>query len=170
MHENPQRILVVGPTGSGKTTVARYLSERYQVPHVELDALHWGPNWTIQEDFLEEVDRAIAESEWVIEGGYVTPIRGAWPHADLVVWLDYPFPTILYQLLKRTFVRRWRSERIFNDNRESLRTTFFSRNSLILWLFQTYDKRKRLFAELAEEHPEVRVERLTSRRQISIFQ
>ena len=40
-----QRIVVVGTCGSGKTTLAAQLAQRSAVPHVELDALHWGPNW-----------------------------------------------------------------------------------------------------------------------------
>lgn len=41
-----QRISVVGTSGSGKTTLARQISQRLSIPHVELDALHWEPNWT----------------------------------------------------------------------------------------------------------------------------
>ncbi len=141
--------------------MALKLSEQYRLPHIELDALHWGPNWTIREDFLEQVEGAIAADTWVIEGGYVAAIRQAWPRADLVLWQDYPFATVLYQLLKRTFIRKWRSERIFNDNRESLRVMFFTRNSLILWLFRTYRQHKRLFTELASAYPDIPVDRRT---------
>ena len=42
----PRRIVVVGTSGSGKTTLAREVARRLALPHVEIDALHWGPNWT----------------------------------------------------------------------------------------------------------------------------
>jgi adenylate kinase family enzyme len=41
-----RRIHVVGTSGSGKTTLARQIAERLDIPHVELDALHWEPHWT----------------------------------------------------------------------------------------------------------------------------
>ena len=41
-----RRIVVVGSTGSGKTTVAKRLAGILGAPYVELDALNWEPNWT----------------------------------------------------------------------------------------------------------------------------
>jgi adenylate kinase family enzyme len=41
-----KRVAVVGVTRSGKTTLAITLSQRLGVPHIELDALYWQPNWT----------------------------------------------------------------------------------------------------------------------------
>ncbi|MBT8194426.1 MAG: AAA family ATPase [Acidimicrobiia bacterium] len=34
-----ERIAVVGPPGSGKTTVARELADRLHLPHIELDSI-----------------------------------------------------------------------------------------------------------------------------------
>ncbi len=165
----PQRILVTGPTGSGKTTMARQLSERLHLPHGELDALYWGPDWTMQADFLEQVDSRIAQDQWIVEGGYVNATRNAWPKADLVVWLDYPFPVVLWQLAARILRRRIRDERMFNGNRESLRRHAFSRDSLILWLFQTYGKRRALALELGRDHPHVPLTRLHSRKESEVW-
>ncbi|HTE18391.1 MAG TPA: AAA family ATPase, partial [Armatimonadota bacterium] len=41
----PRRIVVVGSSGAGKSTMAAALSQRLGLPHIELDALRHGPNW-----------------------------------------------------------------------------------------------------------------------------
>ena len=40
------RIVIVGSTGSGKSTLAGQLASQLDLPHIELDGLFWGPNWT----------------------------------------------------------------------------------------------------------------------------
>ncbi len=56
------RVAVVGLSGSGKTTVAAELARILGCPHVELDALHWGPGWSEAEP---ETFRAAAEAATV---------------------------------------------------------------------------------------------------------
>ena len=67
-----QRVSVIGVTGSGKTTFAASLAARLRVPHVELDALHWEPNWTMAEldVFRRRVARQVSADGWVIDGNY----------------------------------------------------------------------------------------------------
>jgi adenylate kinase family enzyme len=69
---NKPRIVVLGVTGSGKTTMARRLASLYRVPHVELDALFWEPNWVSAplERFRLRISEATACDSWVVDGNY----------------------------------------------------------------------------------------------------
>src|SRR5437016_1896693 len=80
------RIVVIGTSGSGKTTQARHLSERLGIPHVELDALHWVPGWTeAPTDALRErVTEALAGDAWLVDGNYSVVRDIVWPRADTV--------------------------------------------------------------------------------------
>ncbi|MEW5719873.1 MAG: AAA family ATPase, partial [Chloroflexota bacterium] len=71
-HAVGKRVAVVGTTGSGKTTLARELAHRLGYPHVELDALHWEPNWgeAPRDVFRARVDAALRGDCWVIDGNY----------------------------------------------------------------------------------------------------
>jgi adenylate kinase family enzyme len=125
------------------------VARRLGVPHVELDALAWGPNWTLVpiDVFKGRVARATEGDAWVIDGNYAD--RGArdlvWPRADTVIWLDPPLGAILLRLFRRA-VRRSRSgEELWpgTGNRETLRNQFLSRDSLFWWAIKTHRRRKR---------------------------
>jgi adenylate kinase family enzyme len=47
-----KRVIVIGNSGSGKSTVGEQLAERMGRPFIELDALHWEPGWKMAEDEL----------------------------------------------------------------------------------------------------------------------
>jgi hypothetical protein len=140
----------VGTTGSGKTTFARDLAQALGVPHVELDALFWGPRWTpvAREVFRARADAATAGDAWIADGNYGgSGVRDiVWGRADTVVWLDYSLPVLLWRLLRRTVGRIRSGQEFWPDtgNRETVRVAFLSRDSILVWLFRTYWRRKRL--------------------------
>lgn len=148
-----QRISVVGTTGSGKTTVAREISQRLQLPHIELDALFWDENWTGAPDdvFRERVTGAIMTERWVVDGNYSRIRMLIWERADTVVYLDYTFWRVLWQLIIRTVSRSLGKEELWSGNREDLRKSFFSRDSILLWMIKTYHHRRKQYAELFQQ-------------------
>ena len=161
------RVTVVssGP-GAGKTTLAHALAARIGAPHVELDALFWGPNWRHADPdvYRARVGDAVAGERWVIDGNYRAVRDVIWPRADTIVWLDYPLRIAYPRLVRRTLAR-WRSgEELWagTGNRESFRLLFLSRDSLLWWALRTYrGRRKRFEADLAKpEHAHLDVVRL----------
>lgn len=129
--------MVIGATGSGKTTLGRRLGETLGVPHIELDSLFHQPSWTPTPDdeFRAKVLAAIDSSPngWVTDGNYSIVRRAILPVADTVVWLRRPWRVSYWRLLKRTVTRAWRREELWNGNRESFRLSFLSRDSILLW-------------------------------------
>jgi adenylate kinase family enzyme len=144
------KIAVVGTTCSGKTTIARRLAEQHGVPHVGLDALHWGPGWSepAAEDFRARVEEALAVDGWVADGGYHGKLGElVLERAELIVWLDPPLWTILGRLSART-VRRIRGrEELWGGNRETWRGAFLSRDSLFLWALETHRPRRQRYEQ-----------------------
>jgi adenylate kinase family enzyme len=134
------RVSVIGTSGSGKTTFARILAQKIGGKHIELDALHWEPDWVEASDEVlrERVDLATRGECWVTDGNYSKVRDIVWARADTVVWLDYPFLVVLWRLTGRTFRRALSREELWGGNRENLWTHFFTRDSLFLWIFQTH--------------------------------
>jgi adenylate kinase family enzyme len=120
-----QRIVIVGPPGSGKTTVARAISAALDLPHTELDALWWDPNWTEagEEKFTRRVDPVTRQSHWVVDGNYfdVGAPETIWSRADTMLWLELPLRVTLPRVLRRTVARGITHTELWSGNRESLR-------------------------------------------------
>jgi adenylate kinase family enzyme len=142
-----RRVVVVGVTGSGKSTFARALSARLGVAYIEMDALYWQANWTrvAPEEFRARLSTAVAQDGWVADGNYSVARDIVWAAADTVVWLDYELPLIFVRLLGRTLRRTLRKEQLWGGNRERFLTQFLSRDSLFLWALQTHPRYRREF-------------------------
>jgi adenylate kinase family enzyme len=147
-----RRIVIIGVSGAGKTTLARQLASHLNVPHIELDALHWEPNWNEAETdvFRARVGKAIdaARDGWTACGNYRKAQDLIWPGADTIIWLDYPMREVFTRCFVRTMRRWWEQQALWNGNRERLWTQFFSRESILLWVINTWRMRRREYAKV----------------------
>jgi adenylate kinase family enzyme len=144
----PRRFVVIGGSGSGKTTVARRLAEEHDLPYVELDALHWGPEWTPvpDDEFRVLVETAIAGDAWVVDGNYYGKLGDlVLERAELVVWLDLPLRVTFPRLWSRTRRRKREKTELWNGNRETWREALFKRDSLFLYALRTHRGRRRRY-------------------------
>ncbi len=67
-----QRVLVMGSSGSGKSTFARRLSSMTGIPTVSIDALFWKPGWveSDRDEFQRRMTEAAREPRWIMDGNY----------------------------------------------------------------------------------------------------
>ncbi|MEE8573072.1 MAG: hypothetical protein V3T20_07395 [Gemmatimonadota bacterium] len=145
-----ERVIVIGTSCSGKTSLARRVAEAVGSPHVELDEIHWGPNWSQAptDEFRAAVLERVEERRWVIDGNYTRVQDIVWPRATDAIWLNYSFPVVFGRALKRTLRRVFLRESLFHGNRESFRNAFLSRGSILWWVVTTFRRRRRQYRVL----------------------
>jgi adenylate kinase family enzyme len=143
---------VVGTSGSGKTTLARELALRLGLPHTELDALYWGPDWTPRAGFLADVEAAVREDAWVIDGNYsgagaADLIR---ERADTFVFVDPSRATVMWRVVTRTLRRTVSRVELWNGNREPW-NALFAHDSVIRWAWTAYAGKRAAYTAAASD-------------------
>lgn len=85
-----QRVVVIGSSGSGKSTVARAIAEKTGLPVVHLDQHYWQPGWVepASEAWAAQVDQLVSAEAWVMDGTYSGTLPRRIALADTVVFLD----------------------------------------------------------------------------------
>jgi adenylate kinase family enzyme len=159
----PERVLVAGVAGTGKTTLASRIADVLDVEHVEIDGLHWGPDWTPREAFSDDVDALVARERWVTEWQYRIARERLASRADVLVWLDYPTVVSMRRVMARTLRRRLRRVELWHGNVEPPLWTFATdRDHIVRWAWRTRRKYRDLPVRARAEHTHLVLVRLTS--------
>lgn len=109
------RILIIGCSGGGKSTLSRALHEKLDLPVIHLDVLWWKPGWveSTYDEFRPKVAEACAHESWIIDGNFSRTFDIRMPRADTIIWIDQP----RWLCLWRAF---WRTTSQFGRNRPDL--------------------------------------------------
>lgn len=99
------RICILGPSNSGKSTLAVAIGRRCELPVVHLDRLHHRPHtdWVPRPpaEFLALHEQAIAGERWVIEGNYSLCMPERFARATGVILLNVGTPVSLWRYVRR---------------------------------------------------------------------
>ena len=103
------RICIIGISATGKSTLARFLHEKLNLPLIHIDQIWWGPDWSEQSEAAvsQRLSLILKKEDWIIEG-YVEPLSQERFHkADLIIYLDYSG----YRSLIGGLSRIWKKQR-----------------------------------------------------------
>jgi adenylate kinase family enzyme len=141
-------IVVVGTSCSGKSTLAAQIASARGMRFIDLDDLYWLPGWVENPEFQSLVESSLATDGWIVAGNYQSTRDIVWGRAQTLLFLDYSFPLIFFRAIKRTIARMILRTTCCNGNRESFVQSFLSKKSILLWVIQTYKKRREEYALL----------------------
>lgn len=99
-----QRILVMGSSGSGKSTFSKRLSAITGIPLVSVDALFWKPGWveSDEDEFHARLAAAARQPCWIMDGNFTSHLVELRRDAcDTLIWFDLPRATCMMGILTR---------------------------------------------------------------------
>lgn len=101
--EKVNKILVLGCSGGGKSTLSNQLHKILDLPVLHLDIFYWKANWveTKTEDWRNIVKTLIKKDQWIMDGTFSSTFDLRFPEADLILVLKRPRLLCLYRAITR---------------------------------------------------------------------
>lgn len=132
------KIHIIGCSGSGKTYFSKILSNKYNIPHFDLDDIQWdsdkgyGFKRPIEErnKLLQEI---LCNEGWIIEGVYYAWVQQSFEEADIIYVLDMPRYIYKIRIIARFIKRKLGIEA---GKRESFKSVY----NLLKWT-ETFQKK-----------------------------
>ena len=99
------KIHIIGCSGSGKTYLAKALSEKYSIPRFDLDDIYWDNCATAYnskmstEKRTELLDGFLQNDDWIVEGVYYAWVGQCFEDADIIYVLDMPKRIYIYRII-----------------------------------------------------------------------
>lgn len=119
------RICILGPSNSGKSTLARAIAVKQNLPLIHLDQLFHYPNTNWQPRPFEEFEMlhqtAIAGDQWIIEGNYTKTLPARLASATGIILLDSSTIMSLMRYFHRTWFQQNRRIGSLAGNQDSIK-------------------------------------------------
>lgn len=106
------KIHIIGCSGTGKSYLAKGLSEKYNIPHYDLDDLQWdntAASYGVKmpaEKRRQLLQNILEKDNWIIEGVYYKWVKQSFDDADVIYVLDMPRYLYRFRIIKRFILRK----------------------------------------------------------------
>lgn len=164
-----RKIALFGPPATGKSTLAEWLSAELGRPHTDLDDLLFTPDGPLPlSEFRHKAGEIAQRDAWIVEGNFSKLADVVWHRADVLVWLDFPLPLIVYRIVRRSLHQLTGHEDSPQARRLTWSKAFFHRRSLLRTAVRKYRNNRPRYAQQVSETADrgVEVVRLRNPREV----
>ncbi len=160
-----RRVMIIGPCGSGKSTLGHELAPRLGLPLIHMDQLGWQPGWreTGEAELRASLGKVVARDQWLIEGNYGSTLLPRLERADTIIYLDFPISFCLWRLVRRVLAHRGRTR---PDMPEGCPERF---DPAFFWYVLNWNSGPRKRTEAAVAPWNAKLVRLRSKRELALW-
>ena len=108
-----ERILIVGGSGSGKSTFGKELGKVLDIEVHHLDKYFWKPGWVTTErgEWERILSELVTKESWIIEGNYARTFKMRAQYANKIYVFEFPTVKYIYGAFKRSFKTKMKIEK-----------------------------------------------------------
>lgn len=146
-----KKIAIIGCPGSGKTTVAFKLAEKYNLPLYHLDTYQWLPGWqkVAREEFSQAYHALCDLPKWILEGSAMSLLAYRIEKANVIIFLDIPRSTCIWRVIKRSLLH-WNQEILGSPKGCKQRFFSFAFLEFLKWIWHFNARYKATILNLLE--------------------
>lgn len=88
-----ERIMVIGCSGGGKSTLAQKLASHFDLTYLSIDRdIRWLPGWVERgkEEQRQRIIERIAGERWIMDGTNTSTFDIRLPRTDIIIWVRMP--------------------------------------------------------------------------------
>lgn len=147
--EQSQRVIVLGCSGSGKSTFSGKLHKITGLPLFHLDNIWWKPDRThiTREEFDRKLEEILREDRWIIDGDYSRTYETRFKACDTVIFLDYGLEECMNGIRERLGTIRpdipWTEEKLDPELVKLVENYDTDNRPIVLSLLEKYPEKNR---------------------------
>jgi adenylate kinase family enzyme len=161
-----ERVLVLGSSGSGKSTFAQQLGAKLGIEVIHLDSYYWQPNWieAPQSKWETTLLKLLEKKRWVMDGNYPASLPLRLEYTDTVVFLNMGRLVCLWRCVGRYLKYR-------GENRPELASGCYEKIDIdfLKWIWHYPRDVKPKVMEYLEDYPDIQMIQLKGGKEINRF-
>ena len=162
-----KKVIVLGNSGSGKSTFTTLLADKLHIDFLHLDPLVYKYSWDNPEfeEMEKRVEELIYKDSWIVDGNFLNNALNRFKECDTIVFLDLNRFICMNSVIKRHKKYKGKHRDSRSDDCDEKLTL-----SYLKWVVRDFYKTSRkTILKYIKDHPEKKVVILKNRRQVNNY-
>lgn len=146
------KIYIIGPVGSGKTTLAKKISKKNNLPFYELDKIIWDDEKGIKrspQNLQNEIKKITKKTSWIVEDVGRDTFQELYPLCTKIYYLKIPIIILYFRVIKR-----WLKQ-IINIEKSNYPQNLNTLKDMIKWVKTSKQKESTLLNKIIKYNYEI---------------
>ena len=161
------KILVLGNSGSGKSTFTSKLAKRLNIKYLHLDTIIYKHDWKTPEieELQKHIDLFLKEDDWIIDGNFLKKATSRFELCDTIYFLDINRFTCFFSVIHRYFKYKGKKR----SSRSELCDEKLTKDYLKWVFFDFYRTSRKTIYKFIKDNTDKKIYIFKNRRQVNKY-